>query len=67
MTTLMDYGNDLAEGVCPICEQPGCSLAHLYDRLVVPAVNFTARWLSRVFLLAGVSIFVAIFAGWISP
>lgn len=24
---------------CPICQQPACSLAHVYARLTAPAVN----------------------------
>lgn len=42
-------------------------MIRFYYVAVVPAVNFAARWLSRACLLAGVTILIAVAAGWIAP
>lgn len=65
VTDLMDYG-ELAEDACPICEQPGCSLSSLRDRLA-PAVNLGAQVLARTCAWSGGAILLAIAAGWITP
>lgn len=39
-------------------------MTRFYNAVIVPVVNFTAHWLSRVCLLAGCVLFLAIAAGW---
>lgn len=60
--------------LCPICEQPACSLLHVRDRLVpvyngvvVPLVNGGIRLLSRLCLLAAGLLLLAIAMGWTRP
>ena len=66
VTSLMDYGGELAEDACPICGQDRCSLSTLRDRLT-PLANFAARVLGRTCAWSGGTILLAIAAGWISP
>lgn len=49
---------------CPICEHADCSLAHVYDRLIAPAVNTGARVLSRLCLLLALLVVFAMAMGW---
>ena len=63
------------ETLCPICEQPACSLLHIRDRLlvpvyntvIVPLVNGGARVLSRVCLLLAAIDIIGMLAGWWTP
>lgn len=66
MSHLLEYGDEVAEDTCPICEQPHCSLSSIRDRLA-PVKAATAWVLGRTFLWSGGTLIVAIAAGWISP
>lgn len=49
---------------CPICGYTDCSLSHLYDRVIAPAINTGARVLSRVCLLTAAVIVIGLVMGW---